>query len=188
MKPLLYLPNLLIIGGSSRNVGKTTLSLNLLKKYAGTVQITGLKVTSIRPGEDFFHGNHHDSHFENYQIFKESNTNGEKDTARMLRAGAENVFYIESTDEYLSPAFDDFLAQKPDNGPIICESRSLRNIVKPGLFVLLKHYNPDLIKPGFASLEAMADITFTIGPDKKTSARFSEQILWDGNSWQLSRF
>lgn len=186
MKPLLYLPNLLIIGGSSRNVGKTTLALSLVKKYAGSEKITGLKVTSIRPNEEIFHGSHDNLPVKKYQVIEETINTSKKDTAKMLKAGADKVFYIETTDEHLASAFREFLAQNPNTGPIICESRSLRNIVKPGLFVLLKHYDPDNIKPGFAIFEALADITFTIDPGEKTSTGLSERIIWNGYSWQIA--
>jgi len=187
MKPLLYLPNLLIIGGSSRNIGKTTLALNLVHKYSGSENITGLKVTSIRPGEESFHGTHGDWPVINYRILEELNSDGRKDTSKLLNAGAERVFYIESTDAFLLPAFNEFLDLNSIRGPIICESGSLRQIVIPGLFVLLKHHDPDNIKPGFAALEALADIIFTIQPNVKTAAFIADKILWEGDRWRLSR-
>lgn len=185
MKPLMYLPNLIIIGGSSRNVGKTTLALSLVRKYAASEKITGLKVSSLRPDENSFHGNHTDKPVSKFRILEEKNYIADKDTSKLLKAGAQKVFYIEATNDYLLPAFEEFLSVNSGKGPIICESGSLRNIVKPGLFVLLKHYDAALIKPGFQVSEALADITITIDPDKKTADDLSQMIVWDGHCWRL---
>lgn len=179
------IPNLIIIGGSSRNVGKTTLALKLIEKYAASERITGLKVTSIRPGEENHHGSHKNLGLHNFRIIEETKNSSRKDTARMLSAGAEKVYYIETPDSRIREAMEMFLA-KNSGGPIVCESRSLRNAVIPGLFILLKHYDKSLIKPDFGLFEMLADITLTINPDTKDSGTLSERIIWDGERWKLA--
>ncbi|MHC1775978.1 MAG: hypothetical protein AB9834_11255 [Lentimicrobium sp.] len=180
------IPNLIIIGGSSRNVGKTTLAVKLIEKYAGSVSITGLKVTSIRPGEDSHHGSHSDRDLQNFRITGETSDQSSKDTARMLTAGADRVFYIETPDNQINNAVDMFLATENTGGPIVCESRNLRIAVIPGLFVLLKHYDASQIKPGFDYYEKLADIILTIDPDTRNSGSLADMIIWDGNSWKYS--
>lgn len=179
------IPNLIIIGGSSRNVGKTTLALKLIEKYAATESITGLKVTSIRPGEETQHGNHENPGLQNFRIIEETINNSSKDTARMLSAGADKVYYIETPDNKITEAMEIFLATKYTGGPIVCESRSLRTAVIPGLFVLLKHIDKSLIKPDFGLFEKLADITLTIDSDAKNSGELAERIIWDGKRWKL---
>jgi hypothetical protein len=179
------IPNLIIIGGSSRNVGKTTLALRLIEKYALSERITGLKVTSIRPGEETHHGSHETPDLHNFRIIEETKNSSSKDTARMLSAGADKVYYIETPDNKIHEAIKMFLATKDTGGPIVCESRSLRNSVIPGLFILLKHYDMHLIKPGFHQFEKMADFILTIDPDTKNSGALADQIIWDGKVWKL---
>ncbi|MFH1119549.1 MAG: hypothetical protein V1775_06975 [Bacteroidota bacterium] len=183
MSTLPVMPNLIIIGGSSRNVGKTTLTLKLIEKYAAEEKITGLKVTNVRPGEEAFHGDHDNLKIHEFRILEETLLGTGKDTSRMLQAGAANAFFIETTDHLISEAFREFLYTGYNGGLIICESRSLRNVVVPGLFVLLKHYNEKLIKPGFNQYEEIADIVFSIDRNLKNSGALAERISWDGISW-----
>jgi hypothetical protein len=180
------IPNLIIIGGSSRNVGKTTLALKLIEKYAASERITGLKVTSIRPGEETHHGSHGYFDLQNFRIIEETTNSSSKDTARMLSAGADKVYYIETPDSKITEAMEMFLATKNTGGPIVCESRSLRTAVIPGLFVLLKHYDKSLIKPDFYLFEKVANITLTIDPDTRNSGLLVEKIIWNGERWKLA--
>lgn len=180
------IPNLIIIGGSSRNVGKTTLALKLIEKYAGSETITGLKVTSIRRGEESFHGSHPDPDLQDFRITEETSDKSCKDTSKMLTAGADRVYYIETPDNQINKALDIFLATKNTGGPIVCESRNLRIAVIPGLFVLLKHYDASRIKSGFAFYEKLADITLTIDPIEKNSGSIAEKIIWDGKCWKFT--
>lgn len=50
--------NLLIIGGTGRNVGKTTLANLLIKKFSLQIEIIGLKVSTHKKGDEFLHGYH----------------------------------------------------------------------------------------------------------------------------------
>lgn len=181
----LSMPALLVIGGSSRNVGKTSLAEHLIHRYAAS-GVTGLKVTSIRPGDEQFHGTHAHSPSSEFTIFREVNTSGPKDTTRMLNAGAEAVFYIQVPDTQLERAFRTFITEYYTGGPIICESRSLRKVVKPGLFVLLKNAADTRIKPDFSKYEALADWLILLNSPEAFLMQQPNRIHWDGVKWQLS--
>jgi hypothetical protein len=84
---MLEIPNMVMIGGNSRNAGKTTLACNIIRKLSSTNKVTALKVTSIRPGESGMHGNHSDENFSGYSITEEFNRDLLKDTSAMLKAG-----------------------------------------------------------------------------------------------------
>lgn len=128
---------LLIIGGSGRNVGKTTLILMLLKKYQG-IPILGLKVSAHRKEEEMYHGTHIYNPAINYTIFEENCIQPWKDTARMVQGGAQKAFYIEAADHQIIEAYNEFkLHHNPENFPVICESRSLRKHVIPAVNLLL---------------------------------------------------
>ncbi|KAF0195997.1 MAG: hypothetical protein FD166_2724 [Bacteroidetes bacterium] len=186
MTELPVIPNLIIIGGSSRNVGKTSLALKLIEQLAPLEKVTGLKVTSLRPGEDTYHGDHDNLQKNNFGIREELDRETSKDTSRMLRAGAERVFFIESPDHLLESAFHDFMKVHYSGGPLVCESRSLRRAVIPGLFVLLKHYNKNLIKPDFEYYESLADIIFQIHPQIINSESLAQHITWGASGWKLN--
>jgi len=187
MADLPVIPNLIIIGGSSRNVGKTSLALKLIEKLALSQKVTGLKVTSLRHGEDGFHGIHDSLKKNSFRITEEQDRGASKDTSRMLRAGAEKVFFIESPDHLLESAFLEFMRVHNPGGPLVCESRSLRRAVVPGLFILLKHFKISMIKPGFDFYESKADLIFTIEPESKSSESLADIIEWDQNTWKITK-
>lgn len=184
---MISMPNLIIIGGSSRNVGKTSLCLDLISRYAPDLEITGLKISAIKPDDTIYHGTHAlVLNGVNFRIFEEKNAESNKDTARMLKAGAKRAVYIEALEEHMPEAFAGFRKIYETAGPIISESRSLRNLAIPSLFILLKHYNPALIKPDFHNYEALVDLTVSISPGCSTTASLASRICWDRDHWLLS--
>ena len=187
MKSLPSLPNLIIIGGSSRNVGKTTLALKLIEKYCAKEIIIGLKVTSMRPGEESFHGSHESYNLQQFRIIEETSTDNKKDTSRMFLAGAKKVYYIETPDHLLSNALNAFIEKIGSENPIICESRSLRKVVRPGLFVLLKHFDLLTVKPEFKRFEELADYIHIIKRNSRSSGSLAQMIEWDGKRWCLPK-
>jgi hypothetical protein len=158
LKDLTTIPGLLIIAGNARNVGKTTLATGLIAALASEYYITGLKVSSIRPGDQSFHGTHTESAPDTFIIQEETGSDESKDTYRMLMAGARNAFYIRSRDEFIPQAMDAFMKMIPPRSLLICESRSLGEFVKPDLLVVIhKHGHVPGIKD-IAGLEARADV------------------------------
>ncbi len=158
MKDLTTIPGLLIVAGNARNVGKTTLATGLITAWASEYYITGLKVSSIRPGDQSFHGTHSGSDPDTFIIQEETGSDESKDTCRMLMAGARKAFYIRSRDEFIPEAMEAFLKMIPHKGMVICESRSLGEFVKPDLLVVIhKHGHVPGIKD-IAGLEARADV------------------------------
>ncbi len=128
---------MIMIGGNSRNAGKTTLACNIISKLSAHHKVIGLKVTSIRPGEDDMHGNHSGDKDEPYTIHEELNTASSKDTSRMLQAGAAHVYYIRVSDDFVEQALMQFFSVAENDCIIVCESRSLRKLIVPGHFVMM---------------------------------------------------
>lgn len=129
---------LIIIGGSGRNVGKTTLATSIITKISPSIPVIGLKVSTFKSGDEKFHGNHSSLLPDTYRINIETGANPLKDTAKMIFAGAKNAYFIETTDSKVFQAYNEFLNSYYTPGlPIVCESQSLRKHVKPGLFILI---------------------------------------------------
>ena len=134
---MLSIPNMVLVGGNSRNSGKTTMACNIIQKFSSAHEIIGLKVTAIRPGEDEFHGNHDVEESADFSIFEELNASSHKDTSKMLRAGAHRVFYIRVNEKFIQKAILHFLSTYINKQIIVCESRSLRRLINPGLFLMM---------------------------------------------------
>ncbi|NVO19223.1 MAG: hypothetical protein HXX13_05950 [Bacteroidetes bacterium] len=128
-------PNILLIGGNARNSGKTSLACEIIRKFSFDMPIIGLKVTRMKPDEGSFHGAH--SMQEDSSFFEETDIEGKKDTSRMLKAGAKRVFYLCVMEERLIEAMDKLNAIIPVGSLLVCESRSLRNYLEPGVFILM---------------------------------------------------
>jgi len=88
-----YNPQLLIISGTGRNTGKTTLACDIISYFSNQIEITGVKISP----HFHKHGKHIESLFESelFNLYWEITENSEKDTSRMLKTGAAKVFYAD---------------------------------------------------------------------------------------------
>ena len=72
-----------------------------------------------------------------FAIYEETDRKTIKDTSRMLKAGAEKVFFARATDSSLYNAFGEVLRKVPEGTPLICESPALRQFADPGLLIIM---------------------------------------------------
>lgn len=149
--------NLLLVGGNSRHIGKTTLLCRIIKATASTEPVIALKVTSIYQNDEGFHGEHEPLNSVDYTITEEMAIGQPKDTSKMLEAGATRSFYIQARDHAVETAWNAFVKMIPKNHLIVCESRSLRRYIEPGLFIYLKSSSVQVEKPYSFWLEKQAD-------------------------------
>ena len=176
--------NIILIGGATRNVGKTAFSCSVIRNNSKKYKIIALKIKTIYEGDDFFHGKDRNPLKGNYRIIEEIDTDGDEDTQRMLQAGANRVFRIKAKSEFLKEAFHDFYSQLPEGSFIVCESNSLRNILKPSIFLLIKHKSSDEMKPSAKKLAPLADkIVYTDGIKHDFDAG---KIIISNNKWIIS--
>ncbi len=129
------IPNLLLIAGTGRNTGKTTLACSIINKFSYNFQIIGLKISPhFHGGTDSLKTIVNDN---NFNIYEETSTSTGKDSSLMLNVGAAKVFYIEVLDEYLKTAFEQFLNILPESYLLVCESPALRKYIQPGVFFIV---------------------------------------------------
>ena len=169
---MIYVPQMVMIGGNSRNSGKTTLACSIIKKMAEKHEVIGLKVTSVRPGEDDRHGNHDEEVAANFTIFEETKTDSHKDTSKMLMAGAAHVYYIRVTETFYEQAILHFLSKYINKQIIVCESRGLRKIINPGLFLMMIRLPADGNAKDISEYITKADKVFNFGDDSEMIKKF----------------
>jgi len=132
---MLSCPHVFLIAGTGRNTGKTTLACEIISRFSKSKVIIGVKISP------HFHDGTKSLNplfvSENYNIYKETDNSGVKDSSKMLHAGATNVYYLEVYDQYLFKAFKKLLDFIPENSAIVCESPALRKFVNPGLFLIV---------------------------------------------------
>ncbi len=159
---MLKLDGMLMIGSAGRKTGKTELACALIRKFSKDRDIAGIKVTTIaerdgqcpRGGQGCGVCSSLDGDF---CITEETDSNSEKDTARLLAAGAKRVFWLRVMKTHL----EEGLAALPDiigaDAVSICESNSLRLVVEPGLFLIVKGQEQEVWKSSARQTRKYAD-------------------------------
>ena len=170
------LKDLLIVAGAGRNVGKTEFVCRLIEQCSRQRDIYGLKVSAIHPDEAIYHGDHSTQQFTT-NLYEEIRSDQEKDTSRMLRAGARKVFYLQGDDDQIRAGFREFQRLIPDAAPVICESSSLWKYVRPGLLVLVKAAHVQ-IKP--RAVEIAEHASLIIDSDGRSGFSQLDSISYSG--------
>jgi len=156
------LGGMLMIGSAGANVGKTELACALIKKFGNSTDIIGIKVTTIeekdgqcpRGGQgcgvcSSLQGQFH--------ITEETDHGSGKDTARLMAAGASRVFWLRVMKTHLKEGMTTLLDIVGPDAVSICESNSLRQVVEPGLFLIVKSHNSKAWKSSARQVKESAD-------------------------------
>jgi hypothetical protein len=126
--------NLLLVAGTGRNSGKTTIICKIIEQFRD-LEITSVKISPhFHPPSD---GLRSYCRKPGYEIFEETNRHSLKDSSRMLQSGAKKAYYIQTTEENINQAFSEVYLNIQFDKPVICESPSLINYIKPGLFIIM---------------------------------------------------
>jgi molybdopterin-guanine dinucleotide biosynthesis protein A len=158
---MIKLDGMLMIGSTECNIGKTQLACEFLRKFSRTHCIVGIKVTPITASD----GQHlPDSNCRicssldgAYSIIEETNTHSNKDTARLLRAGAGRVFWLRVVKERLLEGLTALVDIVGSDTISICESNLLRLVVEPGLFLLVTSSDRNRWKSSALKVQEHAD-------------------------------
>ena len=159
---MIKLDGMLMIGSASANVGKTELACALIKRFSRDHEIVGIKVTTIRErdgrcprgGVGCGVCSSLDGHFD---ITQETDIASGKDTARLLAAGAGRVYWLRAVRTHLKEGLTALLNVIGPDAVSICESNSLRQVVEPGLFLMLKGSNRQAPKSSAQAVMECAD-------------------------------
>ena len=152
----------IIIAGTARNVGKTTLACGLIKKLSKTKEIIGVKFICLKKGA--YQHKHHDE-VDAYEIFEEIDTSSEKDSAKMLLAGARKSFFIVSHEEYIKQALSELYQLINIDDVVVVESACIRNYIKPKDFIIVDKDNSEPKKNYINALIPLADYQIDSGKD-----------------------
>ena len=159
---MIKLDGMLMIGSAGANVGKTELACALIRKFSRDRNIIGVKVTTIKAkdgqcprGGD---GCGVCSSLEGeFCITEETNTDSDKDTTRLMAAGASQVFWLRIMNTHLEEGLTPLLDTIGHDAVSICESNSLRQVVKPGLFLMVKGRDSKSWKSSAQQVKQYAD-------------------------------
>ncbi len=155
-------PNFIILGATGRNSGKTEFACRLIKRWSMKGNVIGVKVTSV----DCLHDSCPrggkgcgvcSSLTENFSISEETDHLSGKDTSRMLQSGAKKVLWLKVNKQHLQKGAEALMNEIPDDALIVCESNTIRNVIDPGLFLVIKNMADPKIKESCSSVINLAD-------------------------------
>jgi hypothetical protein len=174
---------LLIIAGTGRDSGKSTLAELLIARFAER-SITGVKITPHdhpdMPGLTLV------AEGERFKVFEERCLSSDKDSSRMLRAGAAKVFLIVSASSSALDAWLSLQPYLPTDVPVVCESPALRRYVDPDMFIIMTHgQRGDYGSKDINDLIPLADLLMTI--DDLQSGKADVIDLNQDNRWCLKQ-
>ena len=177
------IPQLLIIAGTGRNTGKTTLACQIIRKFRAYRSIYAIKITphfykNLQTGIVLTDN-------PNLYIAEETDTSTGKDSSLMLEAGAQKSYFVMATNEYLCTAITNIIKLIPSDSLIVCESGGLRNWVVPGLFFMMDKINEGCLKSDIEKLKILADRVITFDGEKFDFN--PETIGISGNQWTLKQ-
>lgn len=154
--------NLLIIGSTGRNTGKTEFACRIIERLSPRNEIVGIKVVPVDKEEGNCHRGDDGCGLCNslrgeFRIIEEETPDTLKDTSRMLKAGAGKVYLLLVERTSLERGMAAILSRIPDHAGIIVESNSVRKVVQPGLFLVIKKLPEHPVKPSCAEVIGLAD-------------------------------
>jgi hypothetical protein len=180
--------NILIIGSTGRNTGKTEFACRIIEKHSDRKEIIGVKVIPVDKNEFICHRGDEgcglcDSLTGDYEIIEEKTIDSIKDTSRMLKAGAKKVYLLLVDKDSLSEGTNAILKIIPENALIVIESNTIRKVIEPGLFIVINKVSNNSVKNSCAEVIEFADkiiefndMNWDFQPDK---------VLIQNGSWKI---
>ena len=167
---MLKLDAMCMVGSAGANVGKTELVCALIKRLSENREIVGIKVTTIKAKDgqcprggrgcgvcSSLDGDFCITEEGSHEAEFQTDSNPRKDTARLLAAGASRVFWLRVMKTHLQDGLTALLDIIGPDAVSICESNSLRHVVEPGLFIMVKRQGQKLWKSSARDVKKYVD-------------------------------
>ncbi len=138
---------LIVIGGHSRSVGKTSVVAGLIAALP-EFEWTAVKITQYGHGICSANGEACDcaTGDHSWAITEERDRSGESDTSRFLVAGAARVFWARTEQGRLAEAMPSLRQRLEKTRNVIIESNSVLKFVRPDLYLTVLDPPPQTSK------------------------------------------
>ena len=132
---------LIVIGGHSRNLGKTSVVAGLIAQLRER-RWTAVKITQFGHGICSVNGEACDCALEEHtwSISQERDRSGTSDTSRFLVAGAERSLWVRTKQGRLAEAMPELRRELAAAGDVIIESNSVLRFLRPDLYLPVLDY------------------------------------------------
>jgi hypothetical protein len=171
---------LIVIGGHSRNVGKTSVVAGLIAALP-EYQWTAMKITQYGHGVCSRNGQscHCATADHSWAISEEKDRSGDSDTSRFLIAGATPVWWVRAEQGRLAEALPAIRRRLAQAKNAILESNSILKFVRPDLYLtVLDPRNADFKKSSQEFLDRAGAVIW----HRPENAKSSEMPVWQGIS------
>jgi hypothetical protein len=130
--------HILLVSGSGRKAGKTSLVCEIIKNISSSYPLVAVKISP-----HFYSGSINPVFYSSEDIIieEERNPESDKDSSRMLKAGARKVYFIQARDAFIKDAFEKINVGK--DIPVICESGGAAKSIIPGFQIFVCHDSGD---------------------------------------------
>jgi molybdopterin-guanine dinucleotide biosynthesis protein len=127
---------IIVIGGHSRNVGKTSVVAGLIAALSSH-NWTAFKVTQFGHGRCSLNGKpcHCATSDHTWAISEEKDRSGKSDSSRFLVAGAKRSFWVRTEQGRLAEAVPTIARRLAESENAILESNSILKFIQPDLYI-----------------------------------------------------
>lgn len=128
--------SVIVVGGHSRNVGKTSVVAGLIAALPERAWLA-VKITQFGHGICSVNGESCDCADDEHTwtISEERDRSGESDSSRFLVAGARRALWVRTKQGYLAEAMPDLRRELAAAGDVIIESNSVMRFLRPELYL-----------------------------------------------------
>lgn len=174
---------IIVVGGHTRNIGKTTLAAAILQASSPLVRWTAMKITQFGHGVCSANGEPCDCDTGEHTVAvsQERSRDSGTDTARMLAAGAERVLWVRTRQGQLADAMPRVRKEIAASEHVLIESNSILRFLRPDLYLAVLDPSVADFKPSALRYLDRADALFV------PSQAHLESSAWTGISPALLR-
>jgi len=150
--------SLIVIGGHSRNLGKTSVVAGLIAALP-VYRWTAMKITQYGHGVCSANGEpcHCATADHSWAISEERDLSGTSDTSRFLAAGAARVWWVRTQQGLLGEAMPVLREKLAEPGNFILESNSVLRFLRPDLYLAILDPGTTDFKPSAQQFLDRAD-------------------------------
>jgi molybdopterin-guanine dinucleotide biosynthesis protein len=169
----------ILVGGHSRNIGKTSVVVGIIKALVES-NWTAIKITQT--GHNICADNGHECDCEvaehDFILTEEKEKSSRADTTRFLNAGAKRALWLRTRQENLVTALPILKSEIKPNDYVIIESTSLRKFITPELYLQVLDPSIEDFKLSAQYFWDLADAYIIVNKTTEMLGKKFEEFNW----------